>query len=485
MFVAAACGNAVHVYDVDGGTLREGRTISSAIETEATCAVWNHNNRILVNSFANGLISINTLARQRDATVCNLQEGSSSADMRVNSLHLSAGSRYLISGGTDRTVRVWDLKRQHLKHSFPACNSAIRSVTFTGQTDEFIVAGCDSGDIYLYHAQQGTAAGICRDRDDASAIQAVQSSSHPFVRNKLGTVQSSGTLCLWDVATASLVSNFPRLHWAPATCVAFSPVHKHLVATGGLDKRIVFSDLGLQKEINCLESPYPVTTMSMHTNGQLIATGTSTGHVLLYDLRGATKPLSIVEPCRDQQPHQNPSSAASNGGVLWVQFSQDRLKDLSLLSSPMKKSQSFHMQTLQTSLLNLVPPPSNNSRDDTGLKLSSEPHRSSAADIRPSPSTVRPEQAAATSSPPPYPTEGDLSSSGENIPTTWLRHELQALRDGLSEEIQLVHLEVLRQHQAQQTEVAAAMHEIKVQMAHLLAENDRLRQENERLKHIF
>ncbi|RHY00791.1 hypothetical protein DYB25_010558, partial [Aphanomyces astaci] len=80
---------------------------------------------------------------------------------------------------------------------------------------------------------------------------------------------------------------------------------------------------------------------------------------------------------------------------------------------------------------------------------------------------------------------GDLSSSGENIPTMWLRHELQALRDGLSEEIQLVHLEVLRQHQAQQTEVAAAMHEIKVQMAHLLAENDRLRQENERLKHIF
>ncbi|RHZ30142.1 hypothetical protein DYB37_011704 [Aphanomyces astaci] len=140
-------------------------------------------------------------------TLCVLQ--------RVNSLHLSAGSRYLISGGTDRTVRVrshvWDLKRQHLKHSFPACNSAIRSVTFTGQTDEFIVAGCDSGDIYLYHAQQGTAAGICRDRDDASAIQAVQSSSHPFVRNKLGTVQLSGTLCLWDVATASLVSNFPRL----------------------------------------------------------------------------------------------------------------------------------------------------------------------------------------------------------------------------------------------------------------------------------
>ncbi|RHY09101.1 hypothetical protein DYB36_009031 [Aphanomyces astaci] len=220
-------------------------------------------------------------------TLCVLQ--------RVNSLHLSAGSRYLISGGTDRTVRVWDLKRQHLKHSFPACNSAIRSVTFTGQTDEFIVAGCDSGDIYLYHAQQGTAAGICRDRDDASAIQAVQSSSHPFVRNKLGTVQSSGTLCLWDVATASLVSNFPRL----------------------------------------------------------------------------------------------------------------------------------------------------------------------------------------------VPRFGDLSSSGENIPTTWLRHELQALRDGLSEEIQLVHLEVLRQHQAQQTEVAAAMHEIKVQMAHLLAENDRLRQENERLKHIF
>ncbi|ETV90615.1 hypothetical protein H310_14650 [Aphanomyces invadans] len=489
MFLAAACGNAVHVYDIDGGTLREGRKICSNIE--ATCAVWNHNNRILVSAFANGLISINSLTSQRDATVFNLQEGSSGVDMRVNSLHLSAGSRYLISGGTDRAVRVWDLKRQQLKHAFSACNSAIRSVTFTGQTDEFIVAGCESGDIYLYHTQQGIAAGMCRDREDASAIQAVQSSTHPFVRNKLGTVQMSGTLRLWDITTASQTSSFPRLHWAPSTCIAFSPVHKHLVATGGLDKRVVFCDMGVQKEINCLESPYAVTTMSMHANGHLITTGTSTGHVLLYDLRGATKPLAIVEPCGAQA-----AAGAAMPSVQWIQFSQDRMKDgdasmASSSSASMKKAKSFHMQTLQTSLLNLVPSSASlDGASDDRLKSSlSTKGRSAALPLAtlaglsgaapvgklsdPLPSTSDPTPANLTA--------GEASS--ESI--AWLRQELHDLRDGLSEQIQLVHLEVLRQHQTQQTELANAMHELKLQMAQLLAENQHLRRENERLKHIF
>ncbi|KAF0715627.1 Aste57867_3285 [Aphanomyces stellatus] len=470
MFLAAASGNAVTVYDVDGGTLREGRKITSSIETEATCVAWNHNNRILVNSFANGLISINTLA-SREPSVCNLQEGSHLGDKRVNSLHLSSGSRYLISGGMDRIVRVWDLKRQHLKHAFAECNAVVRSVAFTGQTDEYIVAGCDSGDIYLYHAQQGTAAGLCRDRDDPSAVLAVSASPHPFVRNTLGVVHSSGALRLWDVPTASLVAAFPRLHWAPATCIAFSPVHKNLVATAGLDKRIVFCDLSLGQEMNCLESPHPITSLSMHANGSLLATGTSTGtssslsmcitttsedagQILLYDLRSAAKPLSILE--------------VDTGGIQWLQFSQDKVKGdestSSLGSASLKKAKSFQMHTLQTSLINLVP-------SDRSASMASPSRASSMAAPPPGPTAVAS-------------TAGE-SSGEENVGMPWLRQELQDMRQSLSDEIQMVHLEVLRQHQTQQTEFAAAMHGLRDQMAQLIQENQQLRRENERLKHIF
>ncbi|KAH9190324.1 hypothetical protein AeNC1_007692 [Aphanomyces euteiches] len=437
MLLAAACGTAVTVYEVDRGILREGRKITSSSETEATCAVWNHNNRILVSSFENGLISINTIASQENASVCNLAEGSVGENSCVNDLHLSSGSRYLISGGVDCVVRIWDLKRQNLKYAFAPCNSNVHSVSFAGQSDEYIAAGCESGDLYLYHAQHGSAAGVCQELEDTSAIHSVVSSPHPFLRDKLGCVYASGALRLWDLATMSLQTSLSRLHWAPATRVVFSPIHKHLVATSGLDKRVVFTDVGLSKEINCLESPHPITAMSMHPHGQVLATGTSTGHVLLYDLRNATSALSIFQ--------------VGLSPVKSIQLSQEVPASRRYDSESSKSS--FVMPPLQTSLINLVPPP------------------------------LPPPAPTTTTSTPPSPVATGIASP--LVEWDDLRRELQDVKTSLSDEIQMVHLEILRQHQAQQMEFMQAMSDLKQEMHQLVLENQQLRQENERLKHSF
>ncbi len=47
------------------------------------------------------------------------------------------------------------------------------------------------------------------------------------------------------------------------------------------------------------------------------------GHVLLYDLRGAAKPLSIVEPSGGEGSSRH---IRTSNGVQWVQFSQDKVQ---------------------------------------------------------------------------------------------------------------------------------------------------------------
>ncbi|OQR92118.1 hypothetical protein ACHHYP_04057 [Achlya hypogyna] len=454
MLLAAAAGNAVSIFDVEGGSLREGRKISSASETTATCAVWNHNNRILASSFANGLISINTLTT-REPSLCNLQEGSS-LDKKVNAVHFSAGSRYLISGGTDRVF--WDLKHQQLKHVFPECSSAITTLAFMGQSDEHVVAGSEAGLIYQY-TQNGAQSNIFQVADETSPVHFVQSSPHPFVRDKLGAVYGSGAVRIWDAATATTFASFEHAHWAPATSLAFSPMSKNLIATGGLDKRIVFFDIAQKKEMNCLEAPYPITSISLYANGHLLAAGTSSGHVLTYDIRRASKPLAV---------HQIDPKKPESVNFLQFGSSLDKVRSSDEPSArpKLQKHHSFSMQSMQSSLGGVATP-----------KVLDASTPSSA----PSPLVVgfltpldRPSASLASNSP------------ALDAPTQqWLERQLEAMKESLSEQIQNVHLDVLRQHQAQQTEMARALQDVAAQLQAVLAENKRLHEENERLRNVF
>ncbi|EQC27042.1 hypothetical protein SDRG_15156 [Saprolegnia diclina VS20] len=457
MLLAAAAGNAVSIFDVEGGNLREGRKISSASETTATCAVWNHNNRILASAFANGLLSINTLTA-REPSLCNLQEGSS-PDKRINAVQFSAGSRYLISGGADRVVRFWDLKHQQLKHVFPECSSSIQTLAFTGQSDEHVVAGSEAGVVYLY-TQNGMQSNVLQVDGETSPVQFLQSSPHPFVRDKVGAVYGSGSLRVWDAATASVISSFEHLHWAPATSLAFSPVSKNLVATAGLDKRIVFCDIAQKKEMNCLEGPYPITSISLYSNGHSLATGTSTGHILLYDMRRTAKPLS-VHVIDAQKPES----------VNFLQFgsSLDKVRSMDdPYSRPkMKKHHSFSMQGMQSSLQHLATP----------KELSTSSSLPSSPLVPPVLSDARP----------------TTNQSHDHAPSTkldtstqqWLQRELETMKQALSDEIANVHLEVLRQHQAQQTEMTKALQDVTKQLQAIIAENKRLHDENDRLRNVF
>lgn len=73
-------------------------------------------------------------------------------------------------------------------------------------------------------------------------MTAIQSSPHPYARHSLGSTYGDGSVRVWDLTTGQLTSEFVRHHDAAATALAISPVSKVLLATGGLDGRVIFFD---------------------------------------------------------------------------------------------------------------------------------------------------------------------------------------------------------------------------------------------------
>lgn len=61
-------------------------------------------------------------------------------------------------------------------------------------------------------------------------------------RSLLGSVSDSGTIALWDVNNFKEIHSFDSAHKAPGSGLAFSPVSQLLVASVGLDKKIVCYD---------------------------------------------------------------------------------------------------------------------------------------------------------------------------------------------------------------------------------------------------
>ena len=64
-----------------------------------------------------------------------------------------------------------------------------------------------------------------------------------FKKALLGSVSDDGAMNIWDTNTKKIVASFPDQHRAPATDICFSPMNDMLLASTGLDKKIIFYDV--------------------------------------------------------------------------------------------------------------------------------------------------------------------------------------------------------------------------------------------------
>ncbi|NWV71373.1 NEDD1 protein, partial [Malurus elegans] len=246
---------------------------------------WASNNRYLATASAAGDKIVVSSCKSKPVPLFEIAEGAKQTCVSLNS-----SSSYIVSGGLDNTVNIWDLKSRKIYRSLKDHKDEVTCVAYNWN-DGYIVSGSLSGEIIL-HSVTTNLSSTAFGYGSRQPIRHLKYSS--FKKSLLGTVSDSGNVILWDVNSQNPFHNFENTHKAPASEICFSPVNKLLLVTVGLDKRIILYDTLSKKLLTTIVADFPLTTVDFMPDGTTLAIGCSRGKICQYDLRQLTSPVKTV-----------------------------------------------------------------------------------------------------------------------------------------------------------------------------------------------
>ncbi|XP_065526978.1 protein NEDD1 isoform X2 [Lathamus discolor] len=246
---------------------------------------WASNNRYLATASAAGDKIVVSSCKSKLVPLFEIAEGANQTCVSLNT-----SSSYIVSGGLDNTVNIWDLKSRKVYRSLKDHKDEVTCITYNGN-DSYIASGSLSGEIIL-HSVTTNLSSTPFGYGSRQPVRHLKYSS--FKKSLLGSVSDSGNVTLWDVNSQNPYHNFENAHKAPASEICFSPVNKLLLVTVGLDKRIILYDTSSKKLLTTIVADFPLTTVDFMPDGTTLAIGCSRGKICQYDLRQLTSPVKTV-----------------------------------------------------------------------------------------------------------------------------------------------------------------------------------------------
>ncbi|NXK98102.1 NEDD1 protein, partial [Formicarius rufipectus] len=246
---------------------------------------WASNSRYLASASAAGDKIVVSSCKSKPVPFFEIAEGAKQTCVSLNS-----SSSYIVSGGLDCTVNIWDLKSRRLYRSLKDHKDEVTCIAYNWN-DGYIASGSLSGEIFLHNVTtnlSSTPFGY----GSRQPVRHLKYSS--FKKSLLGSVSDSGNVTLWDVNSQNPYHNFENTHKAPASEICFSPVNKLLLVTVGLDKRVILYDSSSKKLLTTVVADFPLTTVDFMPDGTTLAIGCSRGKICQYDLRQLTSPVKTV-----------------------------------------------------------------------------------------------------------------------------------------------------------------------------------------------
>ena len=148
----------------------------------------------------------------------------------VTALAFNEDKQLLISGGADRSVKLWDVRRQRLIHSYEGHGDAVRAVAIA-RSGLVIASGGYDKRINLWSVQTGD---LLRTLEGHTGRVTALAFS-PDGR-RIASASEDGTARLWDAQTGRLITTYVG-HSAAVRAVVFLPDGRS-IATAGDDATI-------------------------------------------------------------------------------------------------------------------------------------------------------------------------------------------------------------------------------------------------------
>ncbi|XP_032437018.1 protein NEDD1 isoform X2 [Xiphophorus hellerii] len=277
-------GDCVKIWDaVSMATLEQFNPHSGSHPVAQAC--WSSNNQYLVSASSSGDKLVVSSLKSAPVPVVELADGK-----KQTRVCLSSSSQFLISGGLDHCVHMWDLKSKRLHRSLKDHKEEVTCVSFNAN-DSCIVSGSTSGDLVL-HSLTTNLSSRAFGHGSNQPIHDLRLST--VKRSLLGSVSDSGTMVLWDANTQRELQVFDGAHKAPGSGLAFSPTSDLLVVSVGLDKKIVCYDTASKLILRAIRVDGPLTSVDFALDGTGLVVGSTQGKIYQYDLRNSSSPTRIT-----------------------------------------------------------------------------------------------------------------------------------------------------------------------------------------------
>ncbi|CAN7945530.1 unnamed protein product [Ixodes pacificus] len=195
--------------------------------------------------------------------------------------------RLLAVGCCDGSVLLWDIKQGRPSASFQARSAAVTRLSFSND-DSFLAMAAADGTLCIYNmGTKHCSKSLAQPRDQV--VTGLECSI--LRRYQVASSWTDGTVCTWDASCQRLVAEMVLHPKYSCSGVALSTQFEALLATVGMDKRLVLFDLTSRRAQGSVQCAETLETVDFARDGRRVVVGGTSSKLYVYDLRNMAAPL--------------------------------------------------------------------------------------------------------------------------------------------------------------------------------------------------